>query len=105
VVTVREHHAGRWKLASNADRDGWVTLTETRDRGWRARLDGRPVPLRPYLAAFQAVEVPAGPHDVEWVYLPAGMPALLVGSALGWLLVVLLVRARRGRSAQLPVLV
>jgi uncharacterized membrane protein YfhO len=69
-----------------ADGDGWVTLTETRDPGWRALVDGHRVPISPYLGDFQAVAVPAGVHQVEWRYVPHGWPALLTASAVGFLL-------------------
>jgi hypothetical protein len=89
---------GRWILDVVGDEGGWVTLAETADDGWRARIDGRPVPIEPYLAGFQAVSVPAGSHRVEWIYRPPALGALLAASALGWIATLVL-------ALQLPVLV
>ncbi|MGQ0720299.1 MAG: hypothetical protein ACT4PE_01855 [Candidatus Eiseniibacteriota bacterium] len=89
---------GRWTLDVSGDRGGWVTLSETADDAWQARVDGRLVPIEPYLSGFQAVSVPAGSHRVEWTYRPTALGALLAASALGWIAVLAL-------ALQLPVLV
>jgi hypothetical protein len=96
-VRLVERGPGRWRLDVDADRDGWVTLTETADDGWSARVDGRQAPIEPYLVDYQAVHVPAGRHRVEWSYRPRSLGMLLAASVLGWLCVVSL-------ALQLPVL-
>ncbi|HMB68354.1 MAG TPA: hypothetical protein VKU85_03550, partial [bacterium] len=96
AVRIAERHPGRWKLEVTSIRPGWVTLTETADPGWRARVDGERAEIVPYLADFQAVRVPAGKHLVEWDYRPRGFGWLLALGAAGAAGVVgLAVRGRR----------
>jgi hypothetical protein len=45
-----------------------VVVAQTYYACWRAYVDGRPVPLWPANYAFQALEVPAGSHEVKLVY-------------------------------------
>jgi hypothetical protein len=103
AVTVRERTPGRWVLDASAPRGGWVTLTETREPGWRVRIDGADAEPVPYLADFQAVRVPAGAHTVEWTYRPRAFTGLLAASALGAVaLLLLLVRRTGGRVSGGP---
>ena len=66
--------------------------------GWRAELDGAPVPLGKALGAFQAVAVPAGAHELRFVHRPPGVRAA-AGVSAAALLIVLLLAVRRPRSA------
>ncbi len=56
-----------------------LVLSEVFYPGWKARLDGRPVPLWRANSAFTAVMVPSGEHEVVWRYAP---PALAVGALI-----------------------
>jgi hypothetical protein len=110
ALRIVERFPGRWKLVARSGADGWVALTETADPGWRARVDGAPAEVVPYLADFQAVRVPAGEHVVEWDYRPPGLPWLLaMGTAGAAGIVALAVRGGRAtgrksaRTPQLPV--
>jgi uncharacterized membrane protein YfhO len=47
-----------------------VVISECSWKGWRASIDGARVPLHRANAAFLAVLVPAGDHDVRLVYRP-----------------------------------
>ncbi len=53
--------------------------------GWRAAVDGRPVPLLEADAAFRAVVVPAGRHHVSFTYAPRWLAPGAVLSALAFL--------------------
>jgi hypothetical protein len=81
--SVRARSPGRWRIAVQSSRDGFVALTESRDPGWSARVDGRSVPIVPYLHDFQAVAVPAGSHEVEWRYRPRAWNACVAASLAG----------------------
>jgi hypothetical protein len=50
---------------------GWVVISETAWKGWKASIDGRGVPVRMANYAFLAVHVPAGKHDLRLWYLPS----------------------------------
>jgi hypothetical protein len=45
-----------------------LVMSVTRDRHWRATIDGAPASLLPANVAFQALEVPAGRHHVVMQY-------------------------------------
>ncbi|HSB62661.1 MAG TPA: YfhO family protein [Thermoanaerobaculia bacterium] len=64
---------------TDASEAGYLVLTRSHDRGWKARLDGADVPLRRANLALSAVLVPAGAHRIELVYRPA---SFRVGTAL-----------------------
>lgn len=57
-------------LEARFPRAGWLVLMEAFAPGWRAFVDGRPVPVLPANGLFQAVAVPEGIHTVRWVYRP-----------------------------------
>jgi hypothetical protein len=78
---VRES-ADRVQLEAELSADGFVVLVDGHDPGWRARVDGRPVPLLRANVAFRAVAVPAGRHAVEMIYRPTAALAGLVVSGI-----------------------
>jgi len=82
LVAVRRAAATQVQVWVDASSDGWLLLAEQAYPGWRAAVDGEPVPV--YIAeyALMAVPVPAGVHTVTWVYRPFWWPAA------GWLSVV-----------------
>jgi len=68
-----------------------VTLSQTFYHSWRAYVDGQPTPLLRANYAFQAVQVPAGKHQVRLVYedraffTGAVLSALaILGCLIGW---------------------
>ena len=60
-------------LAVNARAAGRLVLLDTFYPGWRAEVDGRRVPIRPADAAFRAVSVGPGRHEVRFSYHPASV--------------------------------
>lgn len=74
-----ERGTDRLRLRAHMERDGWVVVTDAYDPGWKVSVDGAPRPLLNANVAFRAVQVPAGTHDVEMRYRPAG--AIWGGSA------------------------
>jgi hypothetical protein len=57
------------------DGPGWVIVSNSFWRGWRARSDGHNVPLHFGDHAFLAFYLPAGEHDVTLVYRPRSFVA------------------------------
>jgi len=93
----------RFEADVDQDGPGWLVRVVTHDPGWRASLDGAPVPLLRANHAFQAVLVPAGHHHVAIVYRPSSVLAGLALSAVALPLAALAfararARARRGRA-------
>jgi hypothetical protein len=90
-------------LARRADRErirvdsagGFLVRAETWDPHWRASIDGRPAPVLPADYAFQAVAVPAGAHEVEFVYVDVATRAAMVVSLAALVLSAGLLARRR----------
>lgn len=55
-----------------SDKDQVLLTTIPYDRGWKAYVDGKKVPLKPFKKAFVSVPVTKGEHVIEFVYLPEG---------------------------------
>jgi hypothetical protein len=92
----------RVTLETDTSAPGFVVLADAFDPGWRATVDGQPVPVHRANVAFRAVEVAEGRHVVEMVYRPRRVFQGLTVSAAALLLVLGVVaagarRERRGR--------
>jgi len=61
---------------------GWLVLSQAVFPGWHACVDGRDAPLFPAYGAVWTTPVAAGPHVVDFVFLPA---TSVVGQFLGLL--------------------
>jgi len=92
----------RVEVEFSAPNGGFVVLADRWDSGWRARLDGRPIPVLRAFGVLRAVRVPPGSGRVSFVYRPRSVAAgglislaMAVGLAAwaGW-------RRRRARFAQ-----
>ena len=100
-VRVREDSGDAIVLDVTAAGDGHVVVADGLQLGWRAEVDGAPVPVLDADHAFGAVRVPAGEHRVRLVYDPAGWAEGQAVTALSLvLLAVLAVAARRARTRE-----
>lgn len=101
-VTILSDRADEVSIEFTARQPGYLILSDTYYPGWRAELDGRPVPVRAANAAFRGVSVPPGRHTVAFRYESS---AVWIGRALTGLALVAIVggliagrlRARRSR--------
>jgi hypothetical protein len=99
--------ATRVVLRVDAPQPGWLVLADTFFPGWRATIDGHRAPIHAANVAFRAVKVPAGPHEVEFRYVPgreiagAWISGIVLLSALGGLAAdAVLSRRRQARGAR-----
>jgi hypothetical protein len=70
-VSVRSYdRGGRYLLEADMQRAGFVVLSDTAWKGWRAWIDGRAVKVGRANAAFLSVYVPQGQHVVRVEYRP-----------------------------------
>ncbi|MCP3957635.1 MAG: YfhO family protein [bacterium] len=76
------------RISVNSECPGLLVLSEVHYPGWRARVDGVDVPLLRANAAFSAVWLEAGEHDVEWRYVPRAfyLGLLIAGVTAGGLI-------------------
>ncbi len=80
-AVARVRAPGRWSFdAGSPARARRLVVAESWDRGWRARIDGRPAPLGREHDLLLALEVPAGARRVDLTYRPRGLAG---GGALG----------------------
>ncbi len=63
-----------------------VVISQTYYHDWRAFVDGAPAPLLRANDAFQAVQVPAGKHEVRLVYVDKAFQVGAVISVCAWLI-------------------
>jgi hypothetical protein len=76
--------------------DAWVWISMAPVRGWRWRLDGRPVKMEQGPGIVQYLEVDSGRHRFEGRYLPPGHRLTIVVSGCAVIVVLLgLARTRR----------
>jgi uncharacterized membrane protein YfhO len=91
-------------LHVNAEGAGYLVLADPIQHGWTATVDGARTAIVPADHAFAAVPVPAGDHEIRFVYRPV---SLLVGGVSGLTALGLLIPAileyRRGRRRR-PIL-
>ncbi len=66
---------------------GYLVLLDSYYPGWRAYVDGREVEIRRANYCFRAIPVPAGKHQIEFVYKPRpfniGLALTLLTAVLG----------------------
>jgi hypothetical protein len=77
-ITVTDR-ANTVTISVNAPRMGWLYLADTDYPGWKAFVDGEPVPIYRANLMFRAVQVDGGLHEVVFSYEPDWMlPAALI---------------------------
>jgi hypothetical protein len=79
-ASVVEYTPNRLVLDVTAPDSGWLLVTDRWASGWRATVDGRPVPLFIGNLVFRTVAMTPGPHRIAFDYRPFGYPWLLVAS-------------------------
>jgi hypothetical protein len=70
AVALRHYENTEVLVHVDADGPGYVVLNDVWHPWWFAEVDGRPAPLLRANAIFRAVAVPAGEHDVRFVFRP-----------------------------------
>ena len=79
---VLRHEPNRVDVRTKADGASVLVLAENHYPGWRAYLDGRPVGVLRVNYNQRGVRVPAGEHEVLFVYRPK---SVIVGAAVSLL--------------------
>jgi hypothetical protein len=69
-VEITHYGAQRITARASVSSGGIAVLADTWYPGWKARLDGRDVPLYRADYTLKAIYLPAGQHDIEFYYDP-----------------------------------
>ena len=69
-VEVLSYSARRSTVRVETPTEAVLVNTDTYYPGWKATIDGRPARIYPADAAFRALRIPAGTHDVEIRFVP-----------------------------------
>jgi hypothetical protein len=82
AAEIVEDRPDRIVIAATASGPGYLFLSDTWYPGWRAEVDGQPVPVLRANIAFRAVPVMGGDHRVVFRYDP---PLLRLATWITWL--------------------
>ncbi len=72
----------RVRLHTRSEGPGLLVLSDVNYPGWRATVDGRPSPVYQTDYLLRGTVIPAGEHDVEFVFWPW---SFAIGSAVSML--------------------
>lgn len=92
VVAPTSLGAGRWRIETNGEKPSLVVVAEAWFPGWKATVDGKPVPVEKADAAFLGVAVGTGHHVITLEYHNSGVVTigrLITGLTLIAILIVL----------------
>ncbi len=101
-VEVRSRGMNGLHLRADMEAPGWVVISESAWKGWKALEGDREIPLRFANHAFLGFHLPAGHHEIDLVYAPR---SFTVGATISLLTLFailaiwLLRRRRRGAAA------
>jgi Bacterial membrane protein YfhO len=92
------------QIQYESKRNGWLVLTDTFYPGWKAFIDGHPVPVFRANYLFRAIQAPSGKHMVTYRYQPI---LFYIGAAMFvsfWLMVAIAAGAMSlwNRSRSVP---
>ncbi|WP_185973697.1 YfhO family protein [Ferrovibrio terrae] len=85
----KRHH--ELTMTIEAPQAGMLFFGDGYNRGWRAFVNGQEVPVVRANHAFMAIPVPAGRHEVEWLFTPPYFKMGLRITLVGFLLLILTV--------------
>ena len=100
-VQVQDYTSRSVQIAVDTEKEALLVLTDTWYPGWRARVDGEPVPVYRTDLAFRGVLLAPGERRVEFDYIPAWSWAVPLGLG-SWVLLLLsplVPRLRRRRQS------
>jgi uncharacterized membrane protein YfhO len=67
-AVIDRYEANRVEVSVEANKDGWLVLTDSYYPVWRAKVDGRKTSIYRANFNFRAIMVPAGRHQVVFEY-------------------------------------
>jgi len=70
TCTLKLWTPNRVTVETSTSSDGFMVFLDNYDRFWKAWIDGKRVPIYRANFTFKTIALPAGTHQVEWVYDP-----------------------------------
>jgi hypothetical protein len=70
TARITKSEPGHWLIETESSVPALLVLSETAYPGWKASIDGQQVTWFTAYSLIRAVCVPAGKHQVEWVFDP-----------------------------------
>lgn len=83
LINQNQTSSGVIRLQVSSEQNGWLVAANTWYPGWIVQIDGQKTPLLRANYLFQAVQIPAGIHQVEFIYQPLAFYAGVCLSLLG----------------------
>lgn len=83
AVKILEDIPGKFVAEVECDGHGWFVLMEQFLPGWKAKLDGKPVPIYRANACGMALQVPGGKHVISCHYAAPGVKVGIIVSVFG----------------------
>jgi len=82
-INLTRYWANGAALNLQTDHESRLIFTDTLVPGWYAKLDGNPAAILPYQRIFKSVVVPAGKHELVFLYRPISFLAGICLSVMG----------------------
>lgn len=86
-ISLIDDRPTRIHMQVSALHSGWLVLSDQWYPGWTAQIDGQETSVYRANYLFKAVNVPAGEHQVAWIYRPLSFVVGLLISALSWVII------------------
>ncbi|MHB8625395.1 MAG: YfhO family protein [Aggregatilineales bacterium] len=86
-ATITHYESNTVEVDANSPTGGLFVLTDSYDSDWQVTVDNVPATLLRTDTALRGVCIPAGTHQVRFVYQPSAFWAGVAISAGGWLIV------------------
>jgi hypothetical protein len=80
---IKSYEPHRIEIEKRGTSNGFLVLSEIYYDGWEARVDGQPTKIYRTDYTLRGVVVPAGDHQVEFVYRPRSFRLGAIGFAFG----------------------
>lgn len=85
-------------ISTQSKKNSILILSDNYYFGWRAKLDGKDVPIQIANQTFRAVQIPSGDHRVHFYYDNSAFKTGLYLSAIGFLICIFLLASPRKQN-------
>ena len=94
IGPVEKITSSRFKFSTDSSKDETVIMSIPNDDSWKVTVDGNRTGTSPALGMLLSFNVPAGTHEIEMIYTPAGTYPGLALSIAGLVLLAVLISTK-----------